>query len=203
MMNMRRRLREADDRRGAARRRAGRGTRPRPRRDLPGVRRFPGSPCKENIAFGLKLAANRVPRAERDRDLRALHGADGPDRFRRLSTRSICRAACASASRIARAYAVKPQFLLMDEPFGALDAQTRAHMQDLLLQGARDRGQDGDADHPLGRRSDLSVLAHRGRDGAAGADRRDHRGARSPIRATSRCTRSRSSASCAPTSATS
>ncbi|MDI4232584.1 ABC transporter ATP-binding protein [Bradyrhizobium sp. Arg237L] len=93
---------------------------------------FPWLTVKQNIAFGLQLKANRVPVAERDAicdhyiDLMGL-GDFANSYPKHLSGGMRQRLA------IARAYAVKPQFLLMDEPFGALDAQTRANMQNLLL----------------------------------------------------------------------
>lgn len=94
---------------------------------------FPWLTVKENIAFGLKLRANHVPAAERDSicaHYLALMGlADFANAYpKHLSGGMRQRLA------IARAYAVKPQFLLMDEPFGALDAQTRSNMQTLLLE---------------------------------------------------------------------
>jgi nitrate/nitrite transport system ATP-binding protein len=41
---------------------------------------------------------------------------------------------------IARALAMQPEVLLMDEPFGALDALTRAHLQDSLMEIHADLG---------------------------------------------------------------
>jgi len=93
---------------------------------------FPWLTVKENIAFGLKLKANHVPAGEQkqicDHYLALMGLSDFANAYpKHLSGGMRQRLA------IARAYAVKPQFLLMDEPFGALDAQTRANMQNLLL----------------------------------------------------------------------
>jgi len=89
---------------------------------------FPWLTVKQNIAFGLNLKANHVPASERDEIcdhyLELMGLADFANSYpKHLSGGMRQRLA------IARAYAVKPQFLLMDEPFGALDPLTRAELQ--------------------------------------------------------------------------
>jgi NitT/TauT family transport system ATP-binding protein len=93
---------------------------------------FPWLTVKENIAFGLKLKANHVPVAERDEICEHYLALMGLSDFANSYPKHLS-GGMRQRLAIARAYAVKPQFLLMDEPFGALDAQTRANMQNLLL----------------------------------------------------------------------
>ena len=94
---------------------------------------FPWLTVKQNIAFGLKLRASRVPPGEReaicDRYMSLMGLAEFADAWPKTLSGGM-----RQRLAIARAYAVKPEFLLMDEPFGALDAQTRSAMQDLLLE---------------------------------------------------------------------
>jgi NitT/TauT family transport system ATP-binding protein len=94
---------------------------------------FPWLTVRDNIAFGLRLRANRKPEAEIrescERYMRLMGLADFADAFPKTLSGGM-----RQRLAIARAYAVKPEFLLMDEPFGALDAQTRSSMQNLLLQ---------------------------------------------------------------------
>jgi NitT/TauT family transport system ATP-binding protein len=94
---------------------------------------FPWLTVRDNIAFGLKLRANRKPGSEIQaichRYMQLMGLADFGDAYPKTLSGGM-----RQRLAIARAYAVQPEFLLMDEPFGALDAQTRSNMQNLLLE---------------------------------------------------------------------
>ena len=91
---------------------------------------FPWLTVRENVEFGLRIA--RTPAAERRRIAEHFIGLVGLAGFGDALPKTLSggmKQRCA----IARAYAVNPSILLMDEPFGALDALTRVQMQDQLL----------------------------------------------------------------------
>ena len=94
---------------------------------------FPWLTVRQNIEFGLKLSASAVGKAERDETVARYMKLMGLADFANHHPKHLS-GGMRQRLAIARAYAVKPQFLLMDEPFGALDAQTRSAMQDLLLE---------------------------------------------------------------------
>lgn len=91
---------------------------------------FPWLTVRQNVEFGLKRRG--MPVAERREIVDYYLDEVGLRRFehnypKQLSGGMMQRVA------IARALANDPQILLMDEPFGALDSQTRMQMQQLLL----------------------------------------------------------------------
>jgi NitT/TauT family transport system ATP-binding protein len=95
---------------------------------------FPWKTVRQNIEFGLKCA--RRSQEERDAAVRRyveLMGLRGrEDAYpHQLSGGMQQRVA------IARSYALEPDVLLMDEPFGALDAHTRVLMQEELIKLSR------------------------------------------------------------------
>ena len=91
----------------------------------------------DNVAFGLQLAG--MPRQAREAIARKLIRQVGPEGAEK---RAIWQLSGGQRQRvgIARALATDPQLLLLDEPFGALDAFTREQMQNLLLTLWRDSG---------------------------------------------------------------
>ncbi|KPI31090.1 MULTISPECIES: ABC transporter ATP-binding protein [unclassified Streptomyces] len=81
----------------------------------------------------LPLAIQGAPRAERRKRAAAwLERVGLADRARQLPHRVS--GGQRQRAQLARALAADPRAVLMDEPFGALDAQTRAGMQDLLVE---------------------------------------------------------------------
>lgn len=92
-------------------------------------RLLPWRSLADNVSLGLPLALERQEGAQRVARLLDLVGL-GPSAA--LRPREVSGGMAQRAS-LARALARNPGVLLLDEPFGALDALTRLRMQDLLL----------------------------------------------------------------------
>jgi NitT/TauT family transport system ATP-binding protein len=91
---------------------------------------FPWLTVADNIAYGLKI--NGVPEGKRKEIVAQLIQDIGLGGFESAYPETLS-GGMQQRVAIARTLALRPAVILMDEPFGALDAQTRSEMQQLLL----------------------------------------------------------------------
>ena len=91
---------------------------------------FPWLTVRRNVLYGLE--ERRVPLEERQRIARELIELVGLAGFEDAYPKQLS-GGMKQRVAIARTLALDPEILLMDEPFGALDAQTREMMQEELL----------------------------------------------------------------------
>jgi ABC-type nitrate/sulfonate/bicarbonate transport system ATPase subunit len=92
---------------------------------------FPWLTVAENVAYGMQI--NGVPSAQRKETTDRLLNSVGLTEFANVYPETLS-GGMQQRVAIARTLALRPSVILMDEPFGALDAQTRSDMQQLLLQ---------------------------------------------------------------------
>jgi NitT/TauT family transport system ATP-binding protein len=92
---------------------------------------FPSLTVQDNVEFGLRIGG--VPSPQRREIAQRFIAQVGLEGFERLYPKQLSGGMMQRVA-LARALANDPAILLMDEPFGALDSQTRSLMQELLLE---------------------------------------------------------------------
>jgi NitT/TauT family transport system ATP-binding protein len=90
---------------------------------------FPWLSVRDNVEFGLRM--DGVSKSTREQSARTLLGLAGLLAFENHYPDQLS-GGMKQRIGIVRALATSPQVLLMDEPFGALDTQTRVVMQEIL-----------------------------------------------------------------------
>jgi len=98
-----------------------------------GIGLMPWKTIADNVALGIQLQAHRPKlTGDEDRLVHATLGMVGLSGFERYYPYQLS-GGMQQRVGLARALVRQPEILLMDEPFGALDAQTRTVLQDELL----------------------------------------------------------------------
>ena len=98
---------------------------------------YPWLSITQNVAFGLKLRG--MAKDERRSIAMQLLNKVGLGGFEEKRPDELS-GGMRQRAAVARALAMEPSVLLMDEPFAALDVQTRSKLQDFLIQIWRDSG---------------------------------------------------------------
>lgn len=94
---------------------------------------FPWMTSKKNVSFGVKQSRNELSKKEIDKIANMYLKKVGLEGFENKYPYQLS-GGMQQRVAIARTLAMQPEILLMDEPFGAVDAKNKIVLQDLLLE---------------------------------------------------------------------
>jgi NitT/TauT family transport system ATP-binding protein len=123
---------------------------------------FPWMTARDNVAFGIKQIKKDLSRKERFIKADSFLAKVGLEVFTHKYPEQLS-GGMQQRVAIARALAMDTEILLMDEPFGAVDAKNRSILQELLLrlwEGGDDTVYPVDASVPAGERKTVIFVTH-------------------------------------------